>query len=111
MPRFRKKPVVIEAVQFHGNKVHAGPNPPRVTSEFSEEPAWLTDALVEANENNRAPVDLQPGKVSRDGAGMVISTLEGVMRVERGGWIIRGIAGELYPCRDDVFQATYEAVE
>ncbi|AOT24635.1 hypothetical protein G4_46 [Propionibacterium phage G4] len=45
-----------------------------------------------------------------DGSFM-IATLEGVMHARRGDWIIRGIAGEIYPCRDDIFRATYEPVE
>lgn len=39
-----------------------------------------------------------------------ISTLEGAMRVEPGDWIIKGVAGEFYPCKPDIFAATYEAV-
>lgn len=41
----------------------------------------------------------------------VIDTLEGTMRVGAGDWIITGVAGEVYPCKDSIFQATYEAVE
>lgn len=40
-----------------------------------------------------------------------IETLEGALRANIGDWIIRGIANEIYPCRDDIFRATYEAVE
>ena len=40
-----------------------------------------------------------------------IKTLEGTMRVDLGDWIIRGIAGEFYPCKPDIFAATYEPVE
>lgn len=45
------------------------------------------------------------------GAGAHISTLEGVMRADVGDWIIRGVKGERYPCKPDIFAATYEAVE
>ena len=45
----------------------------------------------------------------RDGQ-LVVATLEGPLRAARGDWIIRGVKGEFYPCRDDIFQATYEAV-
>ena len=41
---------------------------------------------------------------------MIISTLEGDMRAEVGDWIITGVKGEQYPCKPDVFEATYEAV-
>ena len=40
-----------------------------------------------------------------------IRTLEGEMRAEQGDWIIRGVQGEFYPCKPDIFDATYEAVE
>lgn len=40
-----------------------------------------------------------------------IPTLEGVMRANEGDWIIRGVKGELYPCKPDIFAATYEPVE
>jgi hypothetical protein len=41
----------------------------------------------------------------------VVKTLEGEMRAEHGDWIIRGVAGEFYPCKPDIFEATYELVE
>ena len=83
MQRFRKKPVVIEAVQF----VEANRN------------EWL--ALLEAH------------LVEHLGNGLYayIETLEGQMTVREGDWIIRGIVGELYPCKDDIFRQTYEAVD
>jgi hypothetical protein len=43
--------------------------------------------------------------------GIDIQTLEGTMRADPGDWIIRGVKNELYPCKDDIFQATYELVE
>lgn len=42
---------------------------------------------------------------------MEIDTLEGRMRAEVGDWIIEGIKGEVYPCKPDIFEATYEAVD
>lgn len=74
--RYRKKPVVIEAVQYNG------------TFPLS----FLGDERVQAGENG----------------GLEIVTLEGVMRADVGDWIIRGIKGELYPCKPDIFEATYE---
>ena len=82
MPRFRKRPVVVEAVQF----TQANRN------------AWL--ALLNTHHLVRAA----------DGLHAVIPRLEGDMRIHEGDWIIRGIAGELYPCRDDTFRQTYEEV-
>lgn len=42
---------------------------------------------------------------------MEIETLEGVMKANKGDWIIKGVKGELYPCKPDVFEMTYEKVE
>lgn len=57
-------------------------------------PDWVTDAVVEVI----------------DGA-LIIGTLEGNMRAEIGDWIIEGVKGEVYPCKPDIFEATYEWVE
>jgi len=46
-----------------------------------------------------------------DGVPLKIATLEGVMTAQPGDWIIRGVKGEIYPCKPDIFEATYEAVE
>ena len=42
---------------------------------------------------------------------MEIETLEGVMKADKGDWIIKGVKGELYPCKSDVFEMTYEKVD
>ena len=82
MKQYRKKPVVIEAIQ--------------VTQEAKEE--------IEAIEGVRV--------VSFDGvlAWASIDTLEGTMTASLGDYIIRGVKGELYPCKPDIFAATYDAV-
>lgn len=49
--------------------------------------------------------------VLRDGKELVVETLEGVMRVDHGDWIIKGVKGEQYPCKPDIFAKTYEPVE
>ncbi len=79
MAKFRKKPVVIEAIQFLGT------NLPEIES------------------------FLPVGKYNDDGT-IGIVTLEGVMRADIGDWIIKGVNGEFYPCKPDIFQKTYEAV-
>jgi len=79
--KFRKKPVVIEAVQFTGrNDVECL--------------AFCPSA--------RDPVDTKPN--------LIITTLEGDHLCSVGDWIIRGIKGEFYPCKPDIFVATYERV-
>jgi hypothetical protein len=75
--KYRKRPVVIEAVQFDGT----------------------------------FPLEFLHGdeRVRSDGShGLEIVTLEGTMRADIGDWIIRGIKGELYPCKPDIFDASYE---
>lgn len=95
MARFRKKPVAVEAHQFVGG-AWAGPNIP----------AWYTQAFTENRIKHhtdgswRAPV-----------THATISTREGVMTADLGDWIIKGVQGELYPCKPDIFAATYEPAE
>jgi hypothetical protein len=82
--RWRKRPVVVEAIQFTGTncieiiRFIGGP--------------WLNLELHET--------DLP-----------VIRTLEGEMTASPGDWVIKGVAGEFYPCKPDIFAATYEAAE
>lgn len=82
--KFRKKPVVVEAMQFTmGSK-------DRVFN------------FVSCNRN----------AAYKDGAPVLqIQTLEGVMTAEIGDWVIRGVKGEFYPCKPDIFAVTYESVE
>jgi hypothetical protein len=88
MSQYRKKPVVIEAVQWPGTKFESAP------------PQWFIDAM------HITPG--QPGMVMRWEYDILIETLEGQMRAKPGDWIIRGVKGELYPCKPDIFAATYE---
>ena len=83
MPFFRKKPVVIEAWLL--------PMPDGASRVFDGNPNIIfkreSGVIVEA----------------------IITTLEGVMTASSGDWIIRGVKGELYPCKPDIFAATYES--
>jgi hypothetical protein len=85
MTYYRKKPVVIEAVQWEGEDI-------RQIAPF------LTDCV-------RADV-----RANDDGT-LHVNTLEGVMTAQKGDWIIRGVKGELYPCKPDIFAATYDRSE
>jgi hypothetical protein len=85
--KFRKKPVVIEAFQAHPGDGHTRQLPPK----------WLIDAVM-------------MGQVDIGNDAWHIHTLEGRMRAEFGDWIIQGVRGELYPCKPDIFTATYEPV-
>lgn len=105
--QYRKKPVVIEAVQvratdFNGQTWDGSP--------FSETPPWLTSAI-----QSGAVVPVTPGET--DYSEWEIKTLEdgkdGRAKhvASPGDWIVRGIKGELYPVKPDIFAALYEPVE
>lgn len=79
--KFRKKPVVIEAWRNEA---------------MSPPPEWVLAATGIRNPS--------------DGS-LAIKTLEGVMIAKQGDWVIKGVAGEVYPCKPDIFVATYEPVE
>lgn len=102
--KFRKKPVVIEAVQLTwGNWSEICDFVPK--SAFVRG-VWLDNdgyILPEFYTNVRAP--------GNTAIGLLIKTLEGEMLARGGDWIIKGVAGEFYPCKPDIFAATYEPVE
>lgn len=93
MARFRKKPVVIDAIQWK----------PQVM--LVQEVLKFMDADNGRMENQGI---LKIGK--RNGE-LVIQTLEGDMTVSENDYIIKGVKGEYYPCKPDVFQETYELVD
>ena len=88
MPKFRKKPVVIDAVQLD----KAAGFPPT---------DWLSEAIAEGT------IYYQGG----DKPYWTIKTLEGDYRASPFDWIIQGVAGELYPCKPGIFSATYEPAD
>lgn len=92
MSRFRKKPVVIEAIQYTGE--------PMAVLSFATE--------GEFNDTERFGFKPSPDVQERR---LMITTLEGVMEAKPGDWITRGVKGEYYPCKPDIFAATYEPVE
>ena len=81
MAKFRKKPVVIDAWQ--------------IVAGIQDAPELATYVLDETISHQS------------DGS-ILIQTLEGVMRGNPGDWLIRGVKGELYPCKDDIFRQTYD---
>ena len=83
MPKFRKKPIVIEAIQYDG------------TSEVAHEIYKLSTRDVSFIPKSD----------------LIIRTLEGDMVANVGDWVIKGVAGEVYPCKPDIFEATYEPVD
>lgn len=93
LAKFRKRPLVIEAVQFQGCE---GPD----LFAWGDSPdlsKWLIEAL------NGHMIE-----ILTDDSALIIHTLEGPMRAGPGDWVIRGIEGELYACRGDIFERTYE---
>lgn len=91
--KFRKKPVEIEAVRAADAHTSAA-------TAWHELPGWLRDAC------DRGEVLFLNGPPRIE-----IVTLEGTMTAQPGDWIIRGVQGELYPCKPDIFEATYEPAE
>lgn len=81
--KYRKKPVVIESIQWEGTKK-----------------SW--------DEIKAMGCPTIPGEMGTDT--FLIPTLEGNMIATKGDWIIKGVAGEFYPCRSDIFEKTYEPV-
>ena len=82
--RYRKKPVVIEAVKWNGVKV-------------SEVVDWVREAL-------------EDNTLFRMGCDVIVDTLEGKMKASPGDYIIKGVQGELYPCKPDIFEKTYDKI-
>ncbi|SDJ76429.1 hypothetical protein SAMN04490247_3141 [Salimicrobium halophilum] len=85
--KYRKKPVAIEAIQFQDN-----------TDTIHEISEWVGDDIA-VNYNDP------------DSPYLRIETLEGTMRADVGDYVIKGVNGEFYPCKPDIFEKTYEAVE
>lgn len=99
MTKYRKKSVVIEAFQM---------TPERRMSN-SDWPEWLHAAW---NEGRNEVGSLQRVDMGAEWPDILeIVTLEGNHRVSWGDWIIRGVKGELYPCKPEIFEMTYERVE
>jgi len=90
MALFRKKPVTIEARQFTGDVSSSAQ-----IVEWAEE--FETEISVDLNDD--------------DCNVLLIPTLKGTMTAIAGDWIIRGVKDEFYPCKPDIFRATYEPVE
>jgi len=82
--KFRKKPIVIEAVKWDGN---------------------LSTVLPLLSNSSTREVEQELGSKL-----LQIKTLEGVMTANIGDWIIKGVSGEIYPCKPDIFEKTYEPV-
>lgn len=86
--KFKKKPVVVEAMLFRGS-----------STSKADIQRWMETGKYRVST-----------KHTQDTVDMVIPTLEGEMVVSPGDWVIKGVAGEFYPCKPDIFNRTYERV-
>lgn len=89
MAKYRKKPVVIEAFK----------------SGIDKQPNWFIEAI------HNGVVTFPESKGYKDSVYCFVNTLEGTMTASLGDYIVKGIDGELYPCKYDIFERTYELVE
>lgn len=92
MAKFVKKPVEVEAFKWLGN------------IEQKEEPIWIVEAIKSGN----VWIEQSLGELSPR---MYIRTLEGIHEANVGDYIIQGVKGEIYPCKADIFEMTYQKVE
>ena len=91
--RFRKRPVEVEAIHFDGSL------------------EAVERGLAFVGRKAAGMATAAPQRIGETRFIIEIMTLEGTMTVSPGDWIIRGVAGEFYPCKPDIFDRTYEACE
>ncbi|NFA59467.1 hypothetical protein K8O96_12085 [Clostridium sporogenes] len=94
MAKYRKKPVEVEAFQYDGDLVN--------TEEYYYIPGWAATAHIQRT-LYFSEFEGKPGE-------LFIKTLEGDHHVSVGDYIIQGVNGEIYPCKPDIFEKTYERV-
>ncbi len=94
--RFRKLPIEVEAMRFDGLN----------TEDVLD---WLEPHFADSPAEDIGGTVIAPGVSEL--SYFTIHTLEGVMRAEPGDWIIRGVQGEFYPCKPDIFEQTHEAID
>jgi hypothetical protein len=86
MTFYQKKPIIVEAFRWTGDE------------EQTEDPIWIIEAI-------------KNGNAYFERHNFYIRTLEGVMQVGYGDYVIKGIKGEIYPCKPDIFEASYSEIE
>ena len=97
MPRYRKKPVIVNAFRVGLDPI----------------PDWFMDKVTrkEATIVPASEAEAQKGPFEQKVVYFEIDTLEGVMIGNYGDYIIQGVEGEVYPCKPDIFEQTYERVD
>ena len=105
MAKFRKRPVVIDAVQLRWDTWNE-------VCDFADV-GGLANGRPEGCfiDPEGHPVGMGKDYEERGEIGLLIPTLEGLMVARQNDWIIRGVAGELYACKPDIFEQTYEEVD
>lgn len=93
MPKYRKKPVVVEAIKWDGNR---------------HKVMKFCGNLIAKNPDESKIAFSKDGPV--EDRKVYIKTLEGTMTVDYGDYIIKGVEGEFYPCKPEIFHKTYEKV-
>lgn len=91
--KYQKKPVVIEAITFDELVMHGKANATNIVNGMPWSFKYAEHQITHENDDC-----------------YLIPTLEGVMQMRRGDMLITGVKGEIYPCKSDIFAATYEAV-
>jgi hypothetical protein len=94
MAKYRKKPVVIEAYQYAGDFIE---------NSVWNAPTWIKQALDTGKLKYKELEDNPPE--------LYVVTLEGDMKCDYMDYVIKGVKGELYPCKPDIFEETYEQVD
>lgn len=91
--KYRKKPVIIDAIQWTGGNMSE-------IADFAKGFAKF-DEIRQGDAENKIPAQYD----------LSIQTLEGIMQASRGDYIIKGVNGEFYPCKPDIFEKTYEKAD
>jgi len=94
MAKYRKKPIIIEAITFDELIEYGRAHGANIVNGMPWSFAYQGHPITHENDND-----------------YLIPTLEGTMHFNRGDVLITGVKGEIYPCKKDIFEATYEAVE
>lgn len=95
MPKFIKRPIVIEAVQWKGDN----------------ELEIINFVGKKLSVNKPPPAMKHDKEIPNSAYAIYIPTLEGMMTAQRMDWVIMGVNREFYPCKPDIFEKTYESVE
>lgn len=96
--KYRKKPIIIEAFQYDGDLIN------------SKGEYYIPDWAIKAHEEGILAYGLETDE-EFSFCDLFIETPEGIMRVGVGDYVIQGVNGEIYPCKPDIFEKSYDKVE